>query len=474
MLFELGIFTYLIQLQNQVEQEAQRVNRNKMINDSVNAIVHDCISITDATQGYSMIPSIDRERTTRALATIKEKMTDINDQFENLKELSHGDPSMSMQVLNCGRAFNQTRVDLLALRAAMAKCSFDDLPLVLNHGRKRLDLDIHACLRAGVLELGEESRKQTDDKTAREMREKERLILKCAIAASCIIAVMVAFLFGQNLARRLTLLGANAKRLAKGESLLAAQGGSDEVAELDRNIHYAAQLIEAAKRMRQEVMAMITHDLKTPLQSIKSYYEMLEGGLFGELNERGKRLLGISQNSIGHMTQLIDSVLELEKLRTGKVLLKTEEIEPSSLLDGCVQSVKVFADSKDVALITDYHHTPSDTIRGDDFWLHEVFINILSNAIKFTADNSKVTVATKITGRKLEVSVIDQGPGISKEEVAMIFERFHRAESAAPVAGSGLGLSIAKELIELHLGSIRVESEVGHGSTFIIGLPLAV
>ncbi len=472
LVFELCIFGYLIKLQNQVEQEAQRINRNKMINDSVNAIVHDCISITDATQGYSMIPSIDRERTTRALVTIKERMMDIDQQFGNLRELSRGDPSISRQVLNCGIAFKQTRDDLLALRASMQKCSFDDLPLVLNHGRKRLDVDIHACLRAGVLELGEESRKQTDDKAARQMREQERLILHCAIAASCIIAVVVAFVFGQNLAKRLTLLGANANRMAKGEPLLAAQGGTDEVAELDRNIHYAAQLIEAAKRMRQEVMAMITHDLKTPLQSIKSYYEMLEGGMLGELNDKGKRLLGISQNSIGHMTQLIDSVLELEKLRTGKVLLKTEPVELSSLLDKCVQSVKVFADSKHVSLITEYNHEPADTVRGDEFWLQEVFVNILSNAIKFTDENTKVTVATKTTGRKVEISVADQGPGISKEEVAMIFERFHRAETAAPVAGSGLGLSIAKELIELHLGSISVESQVGHGSTFIVRLPV--
>ena len=471
--FEVTIFGCLIHLQDDVERDAQRISRNKRLNDGVNAIVHDCIAITDATQNYSTIPGFDAARTSRAMVVIKARMQDISDRYEQLKELAKDDPKIFTQVQNCGMAFDRTKHDLLALRDNMQHASFDDVPLILNHGRKKLDADIHACLRAGVLELGEESLKGTDDVESRRLREKTRLLLYCALGFSILFAGIVATSFSRDLARRLSRLSANANKLAKGEPLLAPIGGTDEVAELDRNFHYAADLIEAAKRMRQEVVAMITHDLKTPLQSIRSYFEMLNAGMLGELNDRGTRLLDISQKSSEHMVQLIDSVLELEKLRTGNVSLQSQQIDLSQLLDRCLQSVKVLADTKEVTLVPHYEHSTADILFGDAFWLQEVFINILSNAIKFTAEKSQVCVNTRDTNGNVEIAVVDQGPGISKEQINLIFERFHRVPSTTEIAGSGLGLSIAKELIELHHGSISVVSEVGKGSTFIIKLPIS-
>ncbi|HEY9714211.1 MAG TPA: HAMP domain-containing sensor histidine kinase, partial [Chroococcales cyanobacterium] len=255
--------------------------------------------------------------------------------------------------------------------------------------------------------------------------------------------------------------------------LLPPLGGTDEVAELDRTFHSAAVLIEGAKRMRQEVTAMISHDLKSPLQSIRSYLEMLETGILGELNEKGERLLVNSQRASDHMSNLIDSVLQLEKLRSGSIRLKQEKVVLSSLLTTCLDLVRASADGKAVRLETSFEHDDSDCVIGDEFWLKEVFVNILSNAVKFTPEKSKVTVSTRQVGDRMEVAVADEGPGIRDSEKKVIFERFSRLKSAAAVAGTGLGLPIAKELVEMHHGSIEVDSHVGLGSTFVILLPVS-
>jgi len=208
------------------------------------------------------------------------------------------------------------------------------------------------------------------------------------------------------------------------------------------------------------------------LQSVRNYLEMLAQGMLGSLNEKGTRLLNTVQNACDHMFALIDSVLQLEKLRTGAVPLQHKPIQLEPLLDKCLDGIKLLADEKKVVIAESYKHGRSDTIEGDAFWLEQVFANLLSNAVKFAPSDSTVSVSTEKADKQVIVRISDQGPGIPEKDKKLIFDRFHRLQSTAAKEGTGLGLPIARELIELHHGSIEVESEVGKGSTFSIRLPL--
>jgi len=344
---------------------------------------------------------------------------------------------------------------------------------IVTRAKGKIDQHLVATLRAGMFELAERTSLAIDDVPSQKIRQNIRLLLKCALGVSVLLALGVAIVFSKQLVDRLSRLSDNARRLASGTPLHAPIGGSDEVAELDKTFHSAAELIEAAKRMRQEVTAMISHDLKTPLQSVRSYLEMIERGSLGELNERGVKLLATSKNASRHMVDLIDNVLQLEKLRSGNLQLQVAPIDLLPFLDGCLDSVRLMAANKNMTMIDQYNQAGSVFVSGDEFWLKQVLVNILGNAIKYSPENTSVTVTTVKIDDKLEIRINDQGPGIPEADKKLIFERFHRVDSTASVKGTGLGLPIAKELIEMHHGSISVESESGKGSTFAVQLPLS-
>ena len=191
----------------------------------------------------------------------------------------------------------------------------------------------------------------------------------------------------------------------------------------------------------------------------------------GELNARGQKLLGLAYQESQRMVRLIESVLQLEKLRSGAVALDRQPVPLTEVLQKSVEAMQLIAGGRSVVL--DFQ--PTDLfVMADAAWLEQVFVNVLANAINYSPADSQVKVRAQATGTYAEVLIIDQGPGISEEEKSLIFERFHRVSvTALKVTGSGLGLTICKELVDLHHGYVKVESELGKGSTFVIGIPTA-
>ncbi|MBI2812379.1 MAG: HAMP domain-containing histidine kinase [Candidatus Melainabacteria bacterium] len=471
--FEISIFGVLLHMQDQIEHEAQRVSRNKKITDEINGVVHDVLKITNSFE-FDPLTQTPGESPTifgRTIA-IKQSINSTLMRFKDIKELAKDDPALYQKVETCARGMRQAKSDLMEMGRAAGAAPDDKVEGVFKSYRKKLNLDLHDSLSQGLLELGEMSALDTNEVTSPKIRESIRMLLKVALAFSVLFALFGAAMFSKHLASRLSLVGENADFLAKGEPLLPPIGGTDEVAELDSHLHSAADLIEAAKKMRQEVTAMITHDLKAPLQSVRSYLEMLDAGLLGELNPQGQKLLKSTEKASDHMVGLIDSVMQLEKLRTGKIVLKESLVEIAPILLKSIDSISVFAEAKNIALNTEFTEEHFD-VSGDEFWLQEVFVNILSNAIKYSPDNSKVFITTRAPDKRtVEVAIRDQGAGIAEAEMKLIFERFHRIAATEGISGTGLGLPIAKELIEMHKGSITVESDGKTGSTFIIRLPL--
>jgi signal transduction histidine kinase len=221
------------------------------------------------------------------------------------------------------------------------------------------------------------------------------------------------------------------------------------------------------ERIRQEVAAMITHDLKAPLQSIKNYFKMLQAGRLGQLNAQGTKLLQLTEAESERMARLINSTLDLEKVRSGTAKLDMTMISFHELVSECCQAVKLLADEKNIAMAI----VDSDRMQvyGDRHWLKEIFVNLLGNAIEYSPAGTTVTASGAQVDGFIEIKVSDQGPGIPEEERTLIFERFRRLSNS--VGGTGLGLTICKVLVNLHKGYIRAEGNEPCGTTFVVGLP---
>jgi len=227
-----------------------------------------------------------------------------------------------------------------------------------------------------------------------------------------------------------------------------------------------------AERMKQEVVAMITHDLRTPLSTIRNFLEMLDADMYGDLSEKGKKMLTLADRNSARMLSLINDLLDVERIKAGMMDLKLTSTKLAPLLDSCAQSVASLAEPNGIKINVS---SEDILVKADDDRLSRIVTNLLSNAIKFSPQGSTITISAKRNAEHAEVSVKDEGRGIPEEMIATIFDRFTQVMDSDSRAkgGSGLGLAICKALVELHGGSIFVVSPNGKGTTFTFTLPLA-
>lgn len=225
-----------------------------------------------------------------------------------------------------------------------------------------------------------------------------------------------------------------------------------------------------AERMKQEVIAMVTHDLRTPLTTIRHIVEMFEDGTGGPLSEVGGQLVDRLDSSSNRMLTLINDLLDLEKIKAGMLELDKSQVEISKVFHQCVEVVSGLAESKSVPIIIE----PSQlTVYADPDRLVQVLVNLCANAIKFSPSGRPVALCASEDESSVEIHVVDQGRGVPQHLTTSIFGRFSQVESAdaSKKGGTGLGLAICKALVELHGGQIWVESEEGKGSIFSFRIP---
>jgi PAS domain S-box-containing protein len=235
----------------------------------------------------------------------------------------------------------------------------------------------------------------------------------------------------------------------------------------------AAEEIARQNRMKDEFLATLSHELRTPLQSIMGWTQILIGGGFDQA-ELAQGLEVIDRNAHAQ-TRIIEDLLDMSRILSGKVRLDVQKVELSHLIEAALDSVRPAAQAKGITLqsILDPLARP---VSGDPGRLQQVFWNLLSNAIKFTPRGGKVQVLLERVNSHLEVSIADNGAGIDPEFLPHVFERFKQADASITRrhGGLGLGLAIVKHLVELHGGSVRVKSPgPGLGATFSISFPLA-
>lgn len=226
------------------------------------------------------------------------------------------------------------------------------------------------------------------------------------------------------------------------------------------------------EQMKSDFVALASHELRTPLTSIQGYAELILDGDVGEISREQREFLEIISQNTRRLEALINDVLDVEKIESGRMTIKMKKTDLGPVVDNCVNTFKIMAEGKGLILEKDVKTSPINVL-GDSDRLSQVFSNLLSNAIKYTKEG-RVKITARIKGEFASVAVEDTGLGMSSEDMKIVFSRFFRAEDSyvRKTTGSGLGLSIAKATIERHNGDIKVESKLGAGSKFEVILPL--
>jgi two-component system phosphate regulon sensor histidine kinase PhoR len=227
---------------------------------------------------------------------------------------------------------------------------------------------------------------------------------------------------------------------------------------------------ERVEKTRRDFIANVSHELRTPLTSIQGYTETLLDS--APENNHVRDFLEIIRKNATRMSRLTEDLLTLARVESGEQRFALQSVMPGELLQEAVQSFQEVARSHNIELEVEDH--ASVAVSADAEAIHQVFSNLVDNALKYAASGGRIVLGARPTARGVEFYVRDFGPGIPSEHLPRLFERFYRVDKARSreSGGTGLGLAIAKHIVLAHSGAIRAESELNHGSTFLFTLPL--
>ena len=251
--------------------------------------------------------------------------------------------------------------------------------------------------------------------------------------------------------------------------------------------------LEKLERLKSEFISIVSHELRTPLTAIKNSLDILSGGKCGEINDSGQKFLSMAQRNVQRLAGIINDLLDLSKIEAGKMDYHFANMDIHSVIDYVKSSLSVVAKEKGLNLISE--ETPDlPEIYADSQRLEQVLTNLVSNAIKFTPEGKTIIIRShladasqlnapdcfkndinKLSGKYIVVCVEDQGIGIAEKDLLRAFDKFAQIENSLSrkVGGSGLGLPIAKQLLQAHNGAIWCDSELNKGSRFYFAIPVS-
>lgn len=226
---------------------------------------------------------------------------------------------------------------------------------------------------------------------------------------------------------------------------------------------------KAAYEIKSQFLATVSHELRTPLTSIKASLDLINAGTLGEVPATLKPALSIAAKNGKRLSDLINDLLDLQKIEAGEMVFRFETVNVRDLVQEAVEANEGYADQFKMKLATSF---PADDlfIKGDSSRLMQVMANLLSNALKFSHEGGTVLARVEPRGNRVRISVRDNGVGIPEDAKARVFGKFSQVDSSdvRKVGGTGLGLSITKEIVERHDGTVDYDSRVGEGTTFYV------
>ncbi|MCB0213295.1 MAG: HAMP domain-containing protein [Anaerolineae bacterium] len=306
-----------------------------------------------------------------------------------------------------------------------------------------------------------------------------------------VISLLVSLLIGVLIARSIAL---PLRDISKATTAVAAgdyahrvpENGPPEIRRVSTSFNTMAGRVEAAQAAMRDFVSNVSHELKTPLTSIKGFSQaLMEGAAQDEAARR--RAAEIIHEEASRMSRLVEDLLDLARIESGQIVMNEMPLDVAQILNGTIDRLLPQAVEKQLDIVRRWDTIPP--VVGDGDRLAQVFTNVLDNAVRHTPAGGQIMIAARtidptssrtmsdestISPPMVQISIRDTGPGIPADDLARVFERFYQIDkSRKRGGGAGLGLAIIKEIVEAHHGYVNIQSEVGLGTTFVIALPVA-
>jgi signal transduction histidine kinase len=303
-----------------------------------------------------------------------------------------------------------------------------------------------------------------------------------AAISAMIVAILLAGLISLWLIRSITRpvfdLESGMHAVAGGDfthKLRVRPDRPDEFGRLSQSYEAMANRLAQLDRLKAEFVSVASHELKTPINVILGYVELLEDGIYGKLQDQQREVCETIAGQARNLTRLVRRLLDVSRFEAGGGALECRQLNLARFLDTLQSSFSVLAMQRTVQFQVNRSEALPAEVRWDEDRMSEVLGNLLSNAFKFTPRGGRVELSAESSNGDIMIEVSDTGAGIPPEQLPRIFQKFYQADNQAKASakGTGLGLAIAKEIVEAHGGSITAHSEAGHGATFRIILPAA-
>lgn len=333
-----------------------------------------------------------------------------------------------------------------------------------------------------VIEEVIDVRVKEGQKDPQQLERNRNLVLGSIISGFAVNMLICAFLlirYSRDFARRFNVVMDNTTRIPEGLPLNKKIDGNDELTELDVVFHDMDSALKESQAKKEQLMNMVSHDLRGPLTSVQISFELLLNDEIFQLPDKARKRLSDTDKMIKRLSRLVNDVLDFDKLKIGKLDLTLDMVPLRSILDDCITELQPILEKENIEVLLP--DTDIDVV-ADRERLPQIILNLLSNAVKFTPTGSQIAIDTTVEKAATEsesdfakISIRDQGPGVPELYRETIFLPFEQVpDDKRPKMGStGLGLPICKMLVNLHGGDIGVEVPETGGSIFWFTLPIA-
>ena len=281
-----------------------------------------------------------------------------------------------------------------------------------------------------------------------------------------VLALTMSFYMATRVSKPIKAITKSAAEMGKGNYGVQFYGGQyQEISELADTLTNASRELEKTDMYQKDLIANVSHDLKTPLTMIRSYAEMIRD-LSGDHPEKREQHLSVIIDEAERLNVLVDDMLNMSKMQQREIELERSDFDLSALIFGLLSSYDILSEQEGYKFT--YNAPGPMMVNGDEAKIKQVVSNLITNAVKYCGEDKAVIINLKRSGKKVRCEVSDHGQGIAPDEISHIWERYYKSSThhVRPTEGSGLGLSIVKEILNLHKAEYGVNSKLGSGSTF--------
>ena len=462
LLLECILFFQLYSLISQAEELAEFERKQSSIVTQINKLMT-LFAYASGTMATSVLTG-NKSQGTAARRTFAE----VSNGFSDLEQQVADNPPLATHFARMRELTEQEFATFEQMNPVNSGTSFGSLLMRVQELKPFIKQTSENSKAVSEILEGESVRlKELREREAASRRRVKDMVL-VGIMLNVALAVVLVLLFIKDITGRLRILVENAQRLPQSLPLDKSVPGTDELAYLDKVLHDAAAALHAAAEHRQSLMEMVAHDLRAPLMSSQVAVEILARDL-GDVSKAQKPIDALTRN-IGRLVNLVNDLLTIDKLEAGKLELELARWQAHALAEESIQAVVPLAKQKNIELV---NACGQEIMHVDKARIQQVLINFLSNAIKFSPEQSTITIASAAdgNGKGTIMSIADQGPGLSSEDQNKLFQKFYQTKSGKSEKGFGLGLAICKLIVESHEGKVGVESKLGQGCKFWFSIP---